>query len=218
MRSFLSFAAFVVVLAGTTAASATVQVSIDLTHQRMHVTSNQGAFDWPISSARSGFYTPGGSFAPTHLEAMHYSRKYHMSPMPAFDLLPGRLRDPRHLCHRIAGTPRLTRLRKALAGQCRVALRHGQARRCADLDQWRAAGVAALPRSPSAIVPSPRPRRSRAPCRPPRRPVQYYGYSNPAAPQVYRKARRGRSRIVNAPVAAPRAVLVPRLVQLAVNS
>ena len=67
---------------GATAAQATVQVSIDLTRQRMHVQSNEGNYDWPISSARSGFYTPGGSYAPTHLELMHYSKKYHMSPMP----------------------------------------------------------------------------------------------------------------------------------------
>lgn len=63
-------------------AAATVAVAIDLTSQRMHVDSSSGSYDWPISSARSGFYTPGGSFAPTHLERMHYSKKYHMSPMP----------------------------------------------------------------------------------------------------------------------------------------
>ena len=67
---------------GITAAQATVQVAIDLSHQRMHVSSSGGSYDWPISSARSGFYTPGGSFAPTHLELMHYSHKYNMSPMP----------------------------------------------------------------------------------------------------------------------------------------
>lgn len=67
---------------GATTAQALVKVDIDLTRQRMHVDSNEGGFDWPISSARSGFYTPGGSFAPTHLERMHYSKKYHMSPMP----------------------------------------------------------------------------------------------------------------------------------------
>ena len=63
-------------------AQALVRVQIDLTHQRMHVLSNEGDYDWPISSARSGFSTPGGSYAPTHLELMHYSKKYHMSPMP----------------------------------------------------------------------------------------------------------------------------------------
>ncbi len=67
---------------GITAAQATVQVAIDLSHQRMHVSSSQGSYDWPISSARSGFSTPGGSYAPTHLELMHYSHKYNMSPMP----------------------------------------------------------------------------------------------------------------------------------------
>ena len=64
------------------AAHATALVAIDLTHQRMHVSSNEGSFDWPISSARSGFHTPGGSFAPQRLERMHYSHLYHMSPMP----------------------------------------------------------------------------------------------------------------------------------------
>lgn len=48
----------------------------------MHVESNSGSYDWPISSARSGFYTPNGSYAPTSLQRMHYSKKYHMSPMP----------------------------------------------------------------------------------------------------------------------------------------
>ena len=37
---------------------------------------------WPISTARSGYATPRGSYAPTSLQRMHYSRKYHMSPMP----------------------------------------------------------------------------------------------------------------------------------------
>ena len=69
-------------LSGAAPANATVAVAIDLTHQRMHVQGATESYDWTISSARSGFYTPGGSFAPTHLERMHYSKKYHMSPMP----------------------------------------------------------------------------------------------------------------------------------------
>ena len=81
MRLPIAFAA-ATLLASTTFASAAVSIAIDLTHQRMHVDGAEGSYDWPISSARSGFYTPGGSFAPTHLEAMHYSKKYHMSPMP----------------------------------------------------------------------------------------------------------------------------------------
>ncbi|MFM9161764.1 MAG: L,D-transpeptidase, partial [Methylocystis sp.] len=50
--------------------------------QRMHVTSSQGSYSWPVSTARAGYSTPRGSFAPTGLQRMHYSRKYHNSPMP----------------------------------------------------------------------------------------------------------------------------------------
>ena len=63
-------------------AQAKVDVRIDLASQTMRVTSSQGAFTFPISSARSGFITPRGSYSPRRLERMHYSRKYHMSPMP----------------------------------------------------------------------------------------------------------------------------------------
>ena len=65
-----------------TPAQARVTVQIDLSAQRMYVQSSSGAWTWPISSGRSGFGTPGGSYAPTHLARMHYSRKYNMAPMP----------------------------------------------------------------------------------------------------------------------------------------
>ena len=63
-------------------AAAKVDVRIDLSSQTMRVSSSQGAYTFPISSARSGFVTPRGSYRPQRLEKMHYSRKYHMSPMP----------------------------------------------------------------------------------------------------------------------------------------
>jgi hypothetical protein len=63
-------------------AQALVRIHIDLSGQRMHVESDEGSYDWAISSARSGFHTPNGSYAPTSLQRMHYSKKYHMSPMP----------------------------------------------------------------------------------------------------------------------------------------
>ena len=81
MRMFIALSTLVL-LSSAPSAMAKVAVSIDLTHQRMHVDSADGSYDWPISSARSGFSTPGGNYAPTHLELMHYSHKYHMSPMP----------------------------------------------------------------------------------------------------------------------------------------
>ena len=35
-----------------------------------------------MSSARAGYVTPHGYFQPYSLQVMHYSHKYHMSPMP----------------------------------------------------------------------------------------------------------------------------------------
>ena len=63
-------------------AKATVRIHIDLSSQRMHVKSSRGSYVWPVSTARSGYYTPRGSFAPRGLQRMHYSSKYEMSPMP----------------------------------------------------------------------------------------------------------------------------------------
>ncbi len=76
--SFVLFALF----GSMSAAQATVQIHIDLSSQRMHVQSSKGSYTWPVSTARSGYATPRGSYAPTSLQRMHYSRKYHMSPMP----------------------------------------------------------------------------------------------------------------------------------------
>lgn len=64
------------------AASAEVAIQIDLTHQMMHVSADGADYDWPISSARSGYVTPRGYYRPQRLEAMHYSKKYDNSPMP----------------------------------------------------------------------------------------------------------------------------------------
>ena len=63
-------------------AEAKVRVHIDLSSQRMSVTSSSGSYVWPVSTARSGYVTPRGTYAPYSLQRMHYSRKYHMSPMP----------------------------------------------------------------------------------------------------------------------------------------
>jgi len=63
-------------------AQATVSIHIDLSTQTMHVSSSDGSYDWPVSTARSGYVTPRGSYRPTSLQLMHYSRKYDMTPMP----------------------------------------------------------------------------------------------------------------------------------------
>lgn len=82
MRSVLGVLAMACGLLWMTGAQATVRVDIDLTHQSMNVTSSTGSYTWPVSTARSGYVTPNGTFAPYSLQRMHYSKKYHMSPMP----------------------------------------------------------------------------------------------------------------------------------------
>jgi hypothetical protein len=62
---------------------AAVNIEVDLASQTMHVMSGNGqSYDWPVSTARQGFVTPRGRYGVQSLQAMHYSRKYHDSPMP----------------------------------------------------------------------------------------------------------------------------------------
>jgi hypothetical protein len=65
-------------------AAAAVSVNIDLSSQTMKVTSGKTgeSFVWNVSTGRSGFVTPRGSFKPYSLRRMHYSRKYNNAPMP----------------------------------------------------------------------------------------------------------------------------------------
>ena len=64
------------------AANAAVDIRVDLSTQTMHVTDHDQTYDWPVSTARTGYLTPRGVYHPVSLQAMHYSRKYDMSPMP----------------------------------------------------------------------------------------------------------------------------------------
>jgi lipoprotein-anchoring transpeptidase ErfK/SrfK len=61
----------------------TLLININLSTQKMTVTENgKGKFTWSVSSARSGYRTPTGTFRPTWMSAMWYSRQYDMAPMP----------------------------------------------------------------------------------------------------------------------------------------
>lgn len=58
-------------------------VDIDLTAQRMSVSERgQLKHTWPISSGRAGYNTPTGTFRPTWMAKMWYSRQYDDAPMP----------------------------------------------------------------------------------------------------------------------------------------
>ena len=56
--------------------------NIDISSQTMTVKYGLSVYRWRVSTARSGYVTPRGSYRPKSLAAMHYSRKYHDSPMP----------------------------------------------------------------------------------------------------------------------------------------
>ena len=83
MRIFaLLVASVLLVCSLATGAEARVRINVNLASQTMHVSSAAGDYVWPISSARSGFRTPRGTFGVQSLQAMHHSKKYHNSPMP----------------------------------------------------------------------------------------------------------------------------------------
>ena len=60
-----------------------IRVYINKRRQRMSVyLDNKKIYECKVSTARRGYWTPRGTFRPYNLERMHYSRKYHNSPMP----------------------------------------------------------------------------------------------------------------------------------------
>ena len=84
MRSLkLLCAAFALLFASTFAAEAAVVAKIDISSQTMNVYVNGAlAHSWKVSTARGGYRTPTGTYRPTTMKRMHYSTKYHGSPMP----------------------------------------------------------------------------------------------------------------------------------------
>ncbi len=70
-------------LASATGASAGVVARVDVSKQTMTVSENgQVVHSWRVSTGRTGYNTPRGSYRPTRMHRMWYSRKYDNSPMP----------------------------------------------------------------------------------------------------------------------------------------
>jgi len=64
-------------------ASANLLITIDKGSQRMLVNVDGSTrYEWAVSTGRSGFDTPNGTFRPNRMEAMHYSDEYENAPMP----------------------------------------------------------------------------------------------------------------------------------------
>lgn len=61
----------------------TLNADINLTTQQLTVSSGGKVLHvWPISSGRTGFETPRGTFRPQWAAKMHFSKKYDDAPMP----------------------------------------------------------------------------------------------------------------------------------------
>ena len=61
----------------------TLEIIVDKSLQRIFVYRDmEHLYTFKSSTARRGYYTVTGTFKPLSLERMHYSRKYHNSPMP----------------------------------------------------------------------------------------------------------------------------------------
>lgn len=76
-RVLAVMAAFFALFATVTAASARVDIKVDLASQRMQVSTADGeSYNWAISSGRDGYRTIRGSFKPYRHEKKWYSRKY----------------------------------------------------------------------------------------------------------------------------------------------
>jgi lipoprotein-anchoring transpeptidase ErfK/SrfK len=63
-------------------AFAETNITISKSHQLMQVDSDYGSYQWRVSTARKGYYTPTGTFHPYSLQLMHYSKKFDNAPMP----------------------------------------------------------------------------------------------------------------------------------------
>jgi lipoprotein-anchoring transpeptidase ErfK/SrfK len=84
-RSFVTVVmAAAVTMLSSLPASADVRVRVDKSSQTMTVAVGGWVqHQWPVSTAKRGYYTPTGSWRPFRLEPNWYSRKYDNAPMPS---------------------------------------------------------------------------------------------------------------------------------------
>ena len=64
-------------------AAAGIVITVDKGAQRMVVSvDGKPRHSWPVSTGRSGYETPSGTFRPFRLEKDHYSQEWDDAPMP----------------------------------------------------------------------------------------------------------------------------------------
>jgi lipoprotein-anchoring transpeptidase ErfK/SrfK len=68
---------------GTEKTGSAVLINIDKTKQKMTVfIDGVEKYDWPVSTGRSGYSTPSGTYTPTSMNEVWYSKQWDNSPMP----------------------------------------------------------------------------------------------------------------------------------------
>lgn len=85
MRKWLAsaVAGFCLLSVGAAEAGPRLVARVSLSSQTMTVSYDGEIVNrWRVSTARRGYHTPVGSYRPTRLSRMWYSRKYDNSPMP----------------------------------------------------------------------------------------------------------------------------------------
>ena len=84
MRKFLPLLAAAMMTAFALPASAAQLIAkVDVSAQTMTVSKGGTVLHrWKVSTGRAGYHTPRGTYSPTRMHKMWYSRKYDNSPMP----------------------------------------------------------------------------------------------------------------------------------------
>jgi len=83
MRAFCIIGSLFLLLVVSQASAKQVEVTIDISKQRMEVfVDGYRKHKWKVSTARSGYRTPTGDYKPQWISRMHYSKKYDNAPMP----------------------------------------------------------------------------------------------------------------------------------------
>jgi lipoprotein-anchoring transpeptidase ErfK/SrfK len=68
---------------GTNPAASSILINIDKSTQRMTVLlDGVQKFDWPVSTGKRGYSTPSGTFTPTSMNEIWYSKQWDNAPMP----------------------------------------------------------------------------------------------------------------------------------------
>ncbi len=75
--------AFLMLGAVPSEAATKLVARVNISEQRMDVlVDGQPAFAWKVSTGRKGYETPTGSYKPTRMHEMWYSKTYDNAPMP----------------------------------------------------------------------------------------------------------------------------------------